>query len=238
MRERICRAEITVEQADLVNVSNGDDKAELVRRGVEESKIVVIPYGISRARRPLFDAVSSEPPAQPVVAFVGTFDYRKGAREFPQIAQAIVDAVPGVRFRLIGAKGLYKTEAEILAHFPQRLVPKIDLVLKFRPEELPHLLSTCSIGVFPSYIEGFPFGVLEMLAASVPVVAYDAPGAPMMLPPEYLVGRADWASLSSKALCLLEDTSRLAQARIWAKKRSHNFSWKRSAELTQDAYGY
>ena len=38
-----------------------------------------------------------------------------------------------------------------------------------------------SAGAFPSHCEGFPFGVLEMLAAGLPVVAYRAPGAPMMI---------------------------------------------------------
>ena len=68
-QERICRAQTAVEQADLVNVSNDDDKAELMRRGISGDKIVVIPYGISRSRRPLFNAVSTALPAQPVIAF-------------------------------------------------------------------------------------------------------------------------------------------------------------------------
>src|SRR5262249_23617696 len=65
------RSHTTVEQSDLVNVANHDDKTELVRRGVPPQKIVVLPYGISRARRPAFDAVPSDPPSEPRVAFIG-----------------------------------------------------------------------------------------------------------------------------------------------------------------------
>ena len=235
-RERVCRAQVTVEQADLVNVSNDDDKAELMRRGIPAEKIVVVSYGISRVRRLLFDQVSSVPPSSPVVAFVGTFDYRKGAREFPQIVQAIVDAVPSVRFRLLGAKGLYKTEREVLRHFSPRMATKMEVVLKFQPEELPQLLSACSVGVFPSYIEGMPFGVLEMLAASVPVIAYDAPGPPMLLPVEHLVPRGDARAMSKKIVALLEDSLGLAAARCSAKRMSRQFDWTRAAQETHNVY--
>ncbi|HLV79406.1 MAG TPA: glycosyltransferase, partial [Chthonomonadaceae bacterium] len=101
-RQMIASAQETVRNADLVNVTNDDDRDALIRCGIPAEKIVVLPFGISRSRRPLFDAVSSGVPEKPVVAFVGTFDYRKGAREFPTIAQNIVAAVPEARFRLLG----------------------------------------------------------------------------------------------------------------------------------------
>ena len=235
-RDMVCRAQTTVEEADLVNVSNADDKMELLRRGLAAENVVVIPYGISRARRPLFDQVSSVPPKQPVVAFVGTFDYRKGAREFPQIVQVIVDQVPNVRFHLLGVRGMFQTEQEILAQFPKKFAHHIDVKLKYAPEELPELLASCSVGIFPSYIEGMPFGVLEMMAASLPVVAYDAPGAPMLLPPECLVTRGDVRSLGAKVAALLKDTAQLSQMRVWAKQQSQKFSWADIARNTDAIY--
>ena len=235
-RQIIHQATQTIEQADLVNVSNSDDKAELMRRGIPGEKIVIIPYGIGGERRSLFDAVPSDAPPQPKVAFVGTFDYRKGAKEFPAIVQRVTDAIPVARFRLLGAKGMYQTEQEILAHFPPALRARIEVVLAFPAHELPSLLSDCSIGIFPSHIEGFGFGVLEMLAASIPVIAYDAPGPPMMLPPEYLVPRGDAQRLSDKVIALLQNPSQLAAARAWAKQRSGQFSWEQAARMTDAAY--
>ena len=235
-QERICRAQTAVEQADLVNVSNDDDKAELVRRGIAPDKIVVIPYGISRSRRTLFDAVSSQAPAQPTVAFVGTFDYRKGAREFPQIVQAVAEAIPNVRFKLLGAKGLYQTEAAIRAFFPPGAQKHLEVTLTYKPDELPGLLSSCSVGIFPSYMEGFPFGVLEMLAGALPVIAYNAPGAPMMLPADFLVPRGDWQALSAKVVRLLQKGEKLGEERLWAKHQGQRFSWESAAEATQTAY--
>ncbi len=235
-RARTQQAHKTVQASDLVNVCNEDDKAELMRCGVHGDKITVIPFGIGRGRRPLFDAISSEVPSKPVVAFVGTFDYRKGAREFSDIVQGIVASVPEVSFRLLGTAGMFQTKAEVLAHFPPRLQQKIEVVPRYKPEELPSLLAACSVGVFPSHIEGMPFGVLEMLAASLPVVAYNSPGPPMMLPPDYLVTRGDVRALSDKVTTLLMNKAKLHQARIWAQQRSHDFDWAEIAQTTENVY--
>ena len=235
-RERVQRAQATVAGADFINVSNHDDKAELVQRGISPDKIVVIPYGISRTRRILFDQVSSEPPKQPVVAFVGTFDYRKGAREFPKIVASVAEAVPGVRFKLLGTKGLFLTEAAVRSHFPKRLQQALEVIPAYQPEELPQHLASCSIGIFPSYMEGMPFGVLEMMASSLPVIAYDAPGLPMLLPPEYLVTRGDWQSLSRRVVTLLQGKNSLEAERITAKQLSHVYSWEATGKMTHTFY--
>ncbi len=150
--------------------------------------------------------------------------------------QGIAQAVPEARFRLVGTAGMFRTEAEVLAHFPRALREKLEVIPRFRPDELPTLLASCSVGVFPSYMEGMPFGVLEMLAASVPVIAYDAPGPPMMLPAEWLVPRGDFAAMSGKAAAILRYDAQLIAARVQAKKRSQQFRWEEAARMTADAY--
>jgi glycosyltransferase involved in cell wall biosynthesis len=224
---------LTVREADLVNVANHDDRLELVRCGTPEEKITVIPYGISRRRRALFDAISSEPPPQPKIAFVGTFDTRKGATDFPAIVEAVCAAMPGAGFRLVGT---HKDEAGVLARFPKKWRGRIEVVPQYAADELPGLLASCSLGVFPSYIEGFGFGVLEMLAASVPVIAYNAPGPPMMLPPEHLVARGDAGAMSGKVIALLRDQDELMAARHEARRRSQKFCWRRIAQQTSEIY--
>jgi glycosyltransferase involved in cell wall biosynthesis len=109
-------------------------------------------------------------------------------------------------------------------------------VPRFAAEALPELLAPCSVGIFPSYVEGFGYGVLEMLAASLPVIAYDVPGPPMMLPPEYLVGRGDVAGLSARVVALLRDPARLADARSWARERSRQFCSQEIAGATSAIY--
>jgi len=229
----IRQAKITVAQADLVNVPNTHDKAELVKHGIPENKIVVLPFGIDRVRHSLINAISSEPPDQPALVFVGTFDNRKGATDFPRIVRDLARKVTGVRFRLIGTGS---SGSRVLSHFDKNLRDRIEVVPRYEPVDLPGLLAGCSVGVFPSYIEGFPLGVLEMLAASIPVIAYDSPGPPMMLPAEYLVTAGDSHNLTRKAIALLRDPVELARARTWARERSRAFCWNDIAKRTDRIY--
>ena len=208
----------------------------MIEHGISEEKIVVVPNGISRSRRVLFDAVSCEPPEKPKVAFVGTFDFRKGANDFPKIVQSICQELPETTFRLLGTAGLFQTKEQVLSFFPKHLRQQIEVIPRFTASELPELLACCSVGIFPSYVEGFGFGVLEMLAASIPVVAYNAPGPPMMLSTDYLVSSGDTKTMSNKVVSLLQDRNKLLAARIWAKERSQKFCWQQIASQVNQIY--
>ena len=68
--------------------------------------------------------------------------------------------------------------------------------------------------MFPSRVESFGYGVLEMLAAAVPVIAYDAPGPHVMLPPEYRVPVGAAGDMADRVCDLLTDPDRLRAARL------------------------
>jgi glycosyltransferase involved in cell wall biosynthesis len=233
-RTTIAMANRTCSQADLINVSNLDDKTELERRGFSTAKIIVVPFGFTETGLQLFQAQRFVAPAQPRIAFVGTFDVRKGGSEFPDILQQVKAQIPDVKFRLLGAR--YRQKAEVLKYFPRHLHENLEVITNFTPTELPQLLSECSLGIFPSHIEGFGFGVLEMLAACLPVFAYRAPGPTMILPNEYLVERGDFSGLASNIAAMLTDKDRLQTARRWAYSRARDFRWSAFAQQTIDCY--
>jgi glycosyltransferase involved in cell wall biosynthesis len=238
-RDRLERARVfqrerdTIEQADLVNVANQQDAAFLISGGVAADKVVVLPYGLNHHQRTIFGAIKADLPARPVVGFVGTFDARKGANDFPRIVSSIASRVPGVSFRLLGT---YRSSEAVLSGFPRRLREQVTVVPSYSADSLPDLLAPCSLGVFPSYLESFGFGVLEMLSAGMPVIAYDVPGPPAMLPAEYLVAPGDTEAMSRKVVALLEDPKSLIAARSWAKNRSRDFSWEEIAKRTSEIY--
>ena len=236
LETRINLATKTCMEADLVNVPNYNDKSVLVQSGVEEDKITVIPFGMNESRRKTFDKIADVIPLNPSVVFVGTFDNRKGATDIPKIFKNILEYVPEAKLHLLGAKGFYQTKDQILSHFEKSLYNRINIVKEYNPDDLPSIIKNCTIGIFPSYIEGFPFAVLEMLSAGIPVVAYNSPGAPMMLPKDYLVSPGDINGMSKKIIELLHDHEKLKSAKINSIKYSKEFSWETAARKTSDIY--
>ena len=106
----------------------------------------------------------------------------------------------------------------------------------FDTGELPGLLADCAMGFFPSYLEGFPFAVLEMLAASLPVVAYDVPGPRMMLDRDDLVAAGDADAMAGRIAALLRDPLALLEAQREARRRAERFRWEDIARSTASVY--
>ena len=233
---KVRRDDAALREADLVIVLNKQDEAVLQRHGIAPAKIRVFPNGMSEARHKAFEAVSADPPEQPLVAFIGMYGPRKGAREFPRIVEAVTRVVPEARFRLLGTRGMFKTASDVHQCFPRNLHRYLEVIPVFEPEALPALLAPCAVGIFPSYLEGFPLGVMEMLAAAVPVVAFDAPGAPEMVPSDYLVARGDVQAMAERVIALLQDRARLAEARRWARQRIQPLRWQPIARALKETY--
>jgi len=236
LAETIAKAEKTMNESDLINVSNSWDKKTLMAKGFSEDKIVVIPCGLSRKNKALFDDVSAEAPENPQVAFIGTFDFRKGCLDFPDILQKIADAVPQATFKLLGTKGMLEGADEVCRFFPQQLKEKIQVIPQYDNDQLPQLLADCSVGIFPSYIEGFGLGVIEMLAAAIPVVAYDAPGPCDILPEHYRVPSGATLQMADKVIKLLAEPKKLATERLWARQHAASFCWENVAQQTSEIY--
>jgi glycosyltransferase involved in cell wall biosynthesis len=235
--EMVAYARRTLFEADLVIVSNARARDDLLREGLEQRRVRVVPLGLSEDRRARLQAAARRTEsAEPRVAFVGTFDPRKGAREMPTIIAHVRRAVPEAMFRLLGTCGMYRTRGDVLNAFPRSVRSAVEVSPHFDPDELPGLLAPCSVGFFPSHLEGFGLGVLEMLAASIPVIAYDVPGPPMMLLPEYLVPRGDVKGMAAKIVQLLVDERRRQEAGTWAFRRSGDFLWSSIARDTAAIY--
>ncbi len=225
----------TCHESDLVNVPTADDVAALVGSGIPDGKVLIVPFALTIERRNAL-ARSTIEPLMPIIAFIGTFDPRKGMADFPGIVARVSGARPDVQFRLLGTAGMISDAAGVLGHFPRALRDRIEVVPEFDPAALPKLLAGCSVGMFPSAIEGFPFGVLEMLAAGVPVVAYRVPGPSAILADENLVPRGDTEGMALRLLALLEDPARLTAARTQAIVRAGEFSWDDIARRTAARY--
>lgn len=176
-RRRLRDAERSFAAADLVNVSNRDDLATLGARPDLAGKVVHFPFGLSAERREALRSARGASPVRrspPTTAFIGTWNHRKGAGDWPAIVARVRRRVPAARFLLLGTS--IPVDA-VAGDFAADDRGALDIVPFFDGDRLPTLLAGADAGAFPGYLEGFGFGVLEKLAAGLPTVTYDAPGA-------------------------------------------------------------
>lgn len=239
-RRRVARQLVvtlrTVHEADRVNVSNHDDAALLARDGVPADRIITLPYGLSMAEFDELAKVSLRGGVQQRVAFLGTFDWRKGAAHMPAIFEAIARKCPEVTFLMLGTKSIFHTADAVLSEFPDWLRGKIDVRPRFQRQDLATLLDSVAVGIFPSYLEGCPFAVLEQMAAGIPTVAYRSPGAPMLLPPDLLVPPGDIKVMAERATEMLLDATRRKQLSARVRSLARQFTWGHVAQKTSEAY--
>ena len=224
-------------EADLISVANSKDKECLVPLGFEEDKIIVLPYGLTEegANRLKVCTQMRNFDDNSRIAFVGTFDFRKGCLDFPEIIETVAKSVPNVKFRLLGTKGMFQTKEKVLQWFPQKLHQYLEIYPTFDPESLPEHLTQCHVGMFPSYREGFGIAVVEMLGAGLPVIAYNAPGPCDILPEEWLVEVGEKSTLSNKIIDLLKPNNQVENQQK-ALEVAAQFDWNQISKQTFELY--
>jgi len=226
--------------ADLINVSSEDDFS-IVRDGMGfGDKVVRFPLGISDERRAGFEEASLKPALRlrsKTVAFIGTWNSRKGSRDWPEIFSRLRAREPRVRLLLLGT-GI--AESQVRRDFPADAQPAITVVPSYETTELPRLLAGATVGAFPGYLEGFGFSVLEKLAAGLPTVAYDSPGPRDMLgrlPRPMMVPRGDVSEFSASIAKVLNFSE--AEYDAYAeqcRRTAATFSWSKIARATLATY--
>lgn len=181
MRSQFYRS---LDACDLVNVPNPSEE-EWVHRHFPAKAAVTIPFGLSRERTNAFESARADPEGRrrdAIVASVASWEPRKGSRDWGRIVKALRALVPRARFLFLGT-GLPR--AAVLRDLDAEDGDWLQVVPRFRSEDLPGLLAGATVGAFPSYLDGFGYGVLEMLASGLPTVVYDVPG------PRDIASRAD-----------------------------------------------
>lgn len=226
------------ESADLALVPTEEEVDEVrARFGMPA---VAIPHGLGHEAAQALLAAAA-PAAMRLAArevtFIGAWSLRKGAGDWGRILSLTRSRVPDVRFRFLGTgRGADEVHRDVgLEH-----ADAVSVVPHFDPPELPELLSGTTVGSLPSYAEGWPFAVLEQLAAGLPCVAYDIPGVRTMLrrvADETLVPVGDaqaFAEALTRILTLDPDSyGRLSERSVDAVA---SFRWDAIADSTLAAY--
>lgn len=154
--------------AHRVVANSGGALKSLVDEGVPLSKVALIPNGIdveSFARR-------HGRRRHQVVATVANLRPGKGHDVLLHAIVRVLAQRPQMRFRLIGGGPL----AAELAALADGLGVSHAVEFMGHRDDVPALLADADLFAFPSLTEAFPNGLLEGMAAGLPIVASNAPG--------------------------------------------------------------
>ena len=226
--------------ADLINVPIPDER-EWVRRHYRlDTPCLVQPFGLTPARRrAMAEAAASDAvrASAPTVAFVGSWDGRKGSLEWPEIVRRVRAEVPDARFRFLGC---IQSRENVCRDLGVSVATEfIEVVPRFPAEELPVRLADATLGAFPSHLEGFGIAVIEMMAARLPVVAFAAPGPATTLAPfakDLLTPLADAGAFAARIVALLRDEPSRAALGAACQRVAERYDWPVIARETLAAY--
>ncbi len=238
-RRTVRLSERSVFTADLINVPNQEEATCLREEVRTPQPILVRPYGLTNEKkRALAEATASTAVRLPQqqICFVGMWSPRKGANDWGKIIRRVREEVPGAKFKFLGTMvSQEKIEADLGG-----AIAGCEFNRDYEPSDLPELLSDCTVGAFPSYVEGFGLAVLEQLGAGLPVVAYDIPGPRDMLREGLDRGLVSVGNVEEFARRVVE-ILRLSSTEYEAladQARAHaaRFSWQEIAAETLQAY--
>ncbi|MDQ6939840.1 MAG: glycosyltransferase family 4 protein, partial [Verrucomicrobiota bacterium] len=239
-RRRFLQAsERAIRNADLINLPN-EEEAAYLREELGLHNVIVQPYGLTSDRRQALAVAAADAQtrlAQRRVCFIGMWGARKGSYDWPRIITGIRQDLPETRFRFLGTM---LDAARIKADLGEVAAPDVEFISDFAPENLPALLADCTVGGFPSYVEGFGLAVIEQLAAGLPTVAYNVAGPRDILQTDFadqLVASGDIEAFS-KAIVRLLRLPPAAYDELSKRSRQsvERFCWSQIARETIDEY--
>lgn len=203
---------------------------EAIRRAVIErfrlpkGRVVAVPLAASQHFRP----IACGPPATPYFLFVGTLEPRKNI-------PGLIDAWRQVRqTHNIDLVIAGRARADFAPIAPE---PGLRLLGAVPDEDLPELYSAARAVVYPSFYEGFGLPVLEaMQCGAIVVTSRDPAIMEVAGDAAILIDARDTRELANTLALIAESPHNFAPFRERAIRRARQFSWRSTAELTQDVY--
>ncbi|MFL6585233.1 MAG: glycosyltransferase family 4 protein [Chthoniobacterales bacterium] len=233
-------AKRSLKNADLINVPNSDEARWLRENGVADARLITQPYGLTDDQQHALTenaARARQRLEEQRVCFIGMWSSRKGAHDWPTILRGVRARLPNVRFRFLGTM---VPPERVLSDLELQGDRSVEVVCDFEPANLPRLLADCTVGAFPSYVEGFGLAVLEQLASGLPTAAYNIPGPRDLLSKnleQLLVTAGDVEAFTAALIRLLEAQSdRYAQLVNASCAAAAGFLWRDIAAATLIEY--
>ncbi|MBV9617995.1 MAG: glycosyltransferase [Verrucomicrobia bacterium] len=233
-------ADRALAHCDYFNVPNEEEKQALERR-CPGAQIIVQPYGLNDAERAALSRAAQPTAARLArkeICFLGMWSVRKGSRDWPAIIRSVWNSIPNAVFAFLGT---ILDEEIVLRDLGLSPRESVRCIASYDPDDLPQLIGNCTVGLFPSYIEGFGLSVIEQLAAGIPTIAYDVPGPRHIFAgassAQFLVPVGDTHAMVARAIEILGmNESDYAALSATCRQIAEQFRWEQIAANTAQDY--
>jgi glycosyltransferase involved in cell wall biosynthesis/polysaccharide pyruvyl transferase WcaK-like protein len=202
------------------------DRIETIFNGVPASALL----SSVEARRAL-----GLPPDSVVVGFVGRLDFQKGVDRLVRVAQSLLDrGIENVVFAAIGPGDFVAASG-----LNERAIPRNLRVLGPIPNAHRYF-SAFDIFALPSRYEGFPYVVLEAMAAHIPIVSARVSGAAELIDAEQIgfvvPNEDDIDSFATATAALAQDPDMRERMSSNCARAVKRFSTDTMIDRTADLY--
>jgi glycosyltransferase involved in cell wall biosynthesis len=236
LRESSARA---IRHCDLLNLPN-EEELQFVQEISPAKRTIVKPYGLNdRVRTTLARAIQPAELrlAKKEIVFIGAWSLRKGARDWPDLIREVRREIPEAQFSFLGTMS---DAANVYDELQLSPADGVRCISTYDPADLPELLGPSAVGLFPSYVEGFGFGVLEQIACGIPTVAYDVPGPRQILKLQremLLTPDGDVKAMAARAVQILRmSVGEYSELSKKCRSMANQFRWEQIASDTVRQY--
>jgi len=215
------------------------EKKELVKFGVDEDRISVVPNGLytakfAKAKTKAFkDKLGID---GPMLLFVGQPIRRKGPEYLIQALPKIAKQFPDITCVFAG----YKSNPELEALCERLGVSQNIKFLGFLSEEDKiAAMKSADAFVFPTLYEGFGIPLIEAMAAGCPIVTTRVAGVPELVKDGYnglLVEPKSSEGIASAVVKLLKSKKMRASMSKANVNDAKKYEWKNVAKLYEQAF--
>jgi len=216
----------------------------------KSDNIYSIPLGVSDIYKPVTNEKEKYSIRQKYslpdnyILYLGGYDYRKNVIE-------LINAFKKLK-SYQSQKDIYLLLVGTIPPKTKKIIPDIKKAiievglgkyikeLGYIPEEdLPGLYSLANLFVYPSIYEGFGLPVLEAIACGTPTIACNTTSIPEILNREdILYNPGNSNVLAQRIKEVLENDSYRKELSIWGIARSKEFTWNKTALLTEEVINY
>lgn len=224
----------------IICVSEFDRQAALKARLCSAEKLIIIHNGIDlenfrllprEQARKFFSTTYNLQLTTFLVGTVAHLYATKGLKYLIDAAREVTKKFPNAKFIVIGEGNQRQNLESRIKNYG--LQDKIYLLGEI--QEAAKYLSAFDIFVLPSIKEGFPYAILESLAAGVPIIATKVGGIPEIIN-EILIPPQNPSALSRAITNLLENPDLAKKLEINAKAKIKDFQLSKTIQKTQKIY--